>query len=96
VAPSHDRQDDDNGMSLGPYESAPTDMENSFSVDNPDVAVNATGGVIVYSDYMEINYGDTDGFDIAYQLISANGQPLGVRMLAGRADSWGSQYPEWP
>ena len=70
-----------------PFVSAPTDIEYSYQVASPDVAVNAVGGVAVYADKVDLSGG---GFPrlwaIGYQMIAADGRPVGPRLVAGYAD----------
>ncbi|MCX6927579.1 MAG: hypothetical protein NT154_30880 [Verrucomicrobia bacterium] len=77
-----------NGQPQGPFVPFPTDTANSFSVYEPDVAVNATNGVIVFSDYVSINPGDPDEYQIGYQFVDTNGLPGGPRLVAAGTESW--------
>src|SRR5258707_531116 len=65
------------GSLEGPFRSVPTDIVDSIKVEYPDVAVNARGGVVVYSDLID-PYSGLDGYHIGYQLLDVNGRPVGT------------------
>lgn len=71
------------GRSSGPFRSAPTDMARSLRVVDPDVAVNNTGGVIVYGDLLDTEF--PPSYAVGYQMLDALGRPTGPRQVAARA-----------
>ena len=72
------------GQPEGPFVSFPTDIANSFSVQWPDVGVNATNGIIIYSDFVEFYGNDTSDLDIGLQFVDTNCPPNGLP----KAPSW--------
>ncbi len=83
----------DLGGSTIPYRIAPTDIHDSFRVENVDVAVSSNAGIAVYSDYEEIVYQDPDWFHITYQRIDGNGRPLGNRTLVSGTNAFSDRKP---
>lgn len=73
---------------VGPFQAIPTDIANSFSVIDPDVAVNAAGGLLAFNDYEAHGGGFPGDFLVGYYLLDALGQPVGVRQDVNSTDSW--------
>ena len=63
-------------------------MEYSYLAENVDVAASTSGGVVVYSDYIDSPSGQPDILDLSLQRFDANGRPLGARKLIKSIDAY--------
>lgn len=65
------------GQLQGPFQSVPTDFVDTFKVRHPAIAVNATGGVIVYGELTDFGGGLPRAGGIAFRLLDATSNPKG-------------------
>jgi subtilisin family serine protease len=86
-------QFDAGGGAPGAFQTIPTEMDYSYLAENVDVATGASGGVVVYSDYIDSPLGAPDIFDLSLQRFDANGRPLGARRLIKSIDAYDDYAP---
>ncbi len=73
----------------GPVQTVPTDTAFAFLTQAPDVALNSTGGILIYADFESPFFpGDPHPYEIGYFRLDASGRPQGERTVAIATSSY--------